>query len=180
MFIGHAACRIGRRGAAQAAALAALVGLGCAAPPIQPPATRASLERLAAAATADIHGRPASLAPLLAGRAVLYFFRTDCRYCAAGVAAARALAARPDAPTLVLISRESAASLRAVFGAAHPRRLVVLSDSGGALMDRALVTRFVPRVVAVAGFRVLLDRTGHSGAGLDEAAQIAASWGRDR
>jgi hypothetical protein len=179
MFTGDA-CRISRRGAAQAAALAALVGLGCAAPPIQPPATRAALERLAAAARTDIHERPVSLAPLLAGRAVLYFFRTDCEYCVAGLAAARALAARRDAPALVLISRESAARLRAVFGPTHPRRLVVLSDSGGALMDSALVTPFVPRVVAVAAFRVLLDRTGAGGPGLDGAAEIATSWGRDR
>ncbi len=77
MFTGHA-CRISRRGAAQAAALAALVGLGCAAPPAQPPATRAALERLAAAAATDLYGRPASLAPLLAGGAGLYCFRTPC------------------------------------------------------------------------------------------------------
>jgi peroxiredoxin len=180
MFTGHAACRIGRRGAAQAAALAALVGLGCAAPAIQPPATRASLERLAAAATADIYQRPVSLAPLLAGRAVLYFFRTDCRYCAADLAAARALAAKPDVPALVLVSRESVARLRAVLGPAPLPGLVVLSDSAGALMDSALITPFVPRVVAVASFRVLLDHTGQGGAGLDGAAEVAASHGRDR
>jgi hypothetical protein len=180
MFTGHAACRIGRRGAAQAVALAALVGLECAAPPVQPPATRASLERLAAAATADVYGRPASLAPLLADRAVLYFFRTDCRYCAAGLAAARALAARPGAPALVLISREGAARLRAVLGPGHLTRLVVLSDSGGALMDSALVTPFVPRVIAVARYRVLLDETGLGRAGLERALEIAASWGGDR
>jgi hypothetical protein len=180
MFTGHAVCRIGRRGAAQAATLAALVGPGCTAPPIQPPATRASLERLAAAATADVYGRPAPLARLLADRAVLYFLRTDCRPCAAGLAAARALAARPGAPALVLISRESAARLRAVLGPAPLTRLVVLSDSGGALMDTALVTPFVPRVIAVSRYRVLLDQTGRGGAGLEGAAELAASWGRDR
>ncbi len=174
------ACRIGRRGATQAAALAALVGLACAAPPMQPPATRASLERLAAAAWTDIYGRPASLAPLLARRAVLYFFRTDCEYCAADLAQARALAARPGAPALVLVSREGAARLRAALGPARPGRLVILSDSGGALMDTALVTRFVPRLLAVAGFRVLLDVTGQGGPGLSGALAIAASpqWGR--
>jgi peroxiredoxin len=180
MFTGHAARRIGRRGAAQVVALAALVGLDCAAPSVQPPATRASLERLASAVTADVFGRPASLEPLLADRAVLYFFRTDCRYCAAGLAAARALAARPDAPALVLISRESAARLRAVLGPGHLTRLVILSDSGGALTDSALVTPFVPRVIAVARYRVLLDETGRGRAGIEGAVEIAAAWGRDR
>ncbi|HVO34989.1 MAG TPA: hypothetical protein VMT21_05440 [Gemmatimonadales bacterium] len=169
------ACRIGRRGSAQAAALAALVVLGCAAPPLQPPATRASLERLAAAATTDIYRRPAQVTRLLAGRAVLYFFRTDCRYCAADLAKARALAATPGSPALVLVSREGAARLRAALGPAHLARLVVLSDSDGALMDSALVTRFVPRVVAVAGYRVLLDRTGHGGPGLAGAVALAAA-----
>ncbi len=169
------ACRIGRRGAAPAAALAALVCLACAAPPLQPPATDASLERLAAAARTDIYGRPALLAPLLAHRAVLYFFRTDCEYCASGVATARALAAKPGAPALVLISREGSAALRAALGPAPVARLVVLSDTSGALMDTALVTRFVPRVMAVAHYRVLLDRTGGGGPGLAGAARLAAS-----
>ncbi len=175
MFTRHA-CRISRRGGAQAAALVALVGLSCAAPPLQPPATRPALERLAAVARFDIYGRTAPLASLLAGRAVLYFFRTDCGYCAADLARARALAASPGSPTLVLVSREGAARLRAAVGPGRLRRLVVLSDSDGALMDSALVTRFVPRIVAVAGFRVLLDRTGHDGPGLAGAAAIAASW----
>ena len=144
-------------------------------PPLQPPATRESLERLAAAATADIYGRPASLAPYFADHAVLYFFRTDCRYCAAGLATARALASRPGSPALVLVSREGAPRLRAALGPAHLARLVVLSDSAGALMDSALPTRFVPRIVAVACFRVLLDRTGHGGPGLAGAVAIAAS-----
>jgi len=173
MFTRHA-CRIGRRGGALAAALAALALPGCAAPAVQPPATPRSLERLAAAARTDIAGRPAPLAPLLAGRAVLYFFRTDCEYCAAGLAQARALAARPDGPALVLVSREGAARLREALGRALPRRLVVLSDSDGALMDSALVTRFVPRIVAVAAFRVLLDRTGQGGPGLAGAVRIAS------
>ena len=173
------ACRIGRRGSAQAAALAALVALGCAAPPLQPRATRASLERLAAAATTDIYRRPTQLARLLAGRAVLYFFRTDCPHCARDLAAARALAATPGAPALVLVSREGPSRLRAALGPALAR-LVVLSDSDGALMDTALVTRFVPRVVAVAAFRVLLDQTGHEGPGLAGAVAIAASQGLER
>ena len=179
MFTGHVR-RIGRRGAAAAAALAALGALACAAPRVQPPATRASLERLAAAATTDIYGRPASLAAVLADRAVVYVFRTDCRYCAAGLATARVLAARPESPVLVLVSREDAARLKAAIGPVPPKRLVVLADPSGALMDSALVTRFVPRVIAVAGFRVLLDQTGQGGPGLERAAEIAASWGRER
>jgi len=179
MFTRHA-CRIRRRGSAQAAALAALVALGCAAPPLQPPATRASLERLAAAAITDVYRRPVQLANLFAGRAVLYFFRTDCPHCAPDLAAARALAATPGSPALVLVSREGPSRLRAALGPAHLARLVVLSDSDGALMDSALVTRFVPRIVAVAGFRVLLDRTGHGGPGLAEAATIAASQRLER
>jgi hypothetical protein len=175
MFTGHVR-RIGRRGAAPAAALAALGALACAAPPVQPPATRASLERLAAAVTTDIYGRPAPLRSALADRAVLYFFRTDCRYCS-GLAAARALAARPEAPLLVLVSREDAARLKAAAGPERPDRLVVISDPGGALMDTALVTRFVPRIIAVAGFRVLLDQTGQGGPGLEGAAEIAARRG---
>ncbi|MGD0992420.1 MAG: hypothetical protein ABR998_08115 [Gemmatimonadales bacterium] len=174
------ACRIGRRGSAQAAALAALLALGCAAPPLQPRATRASLERLAAAATIDIYRRPTRLARLLAGRAVLYFFRTDCPHCARDLAAARALAAAPGSPALVLVSREGPSRLRAALGPTHLARLVVLSDGDGALMDTALVTRFVPRVVAVAGFRVLLDQTGHEGPGLAGAVAIAASQGLER
>ncbi len=172
--------RTGRRGVARAAALAAaVVGWGCTAPPLQPPATRASLERLAAAALGDVYGRPQRLGALLEGRAVLYFFRTDCEYCASGVATARALAAKPGAPALVLISREGAVALRAALGPAPVARLVVLSDTSGALMDTALVTRFVPRVVAVAHYRVLLDRTGGGGPGLAGAAQLAASSGQE-
>ena len=173
-MITRRACRIGRRGAASAAALAALVGASCAAPPVQPPATHASLRRLAAAAPLDVYRRTVPLASLLAGRAVLYFFRTDCEYCARDLAKARALAARPSSPTLVLVSREGAARLRAVLGRTHLARLVVLSDSDGALMDSALVTRFVPRIVAVAGLRVLLDRTGEGGPGLEGALELAA------
>ena len=169
------ACRIGRRGGAYVAALAALALAGCAAPAVQPPATRRSRERLAAATPTDILGRPAPLAPLLAGRAVLYFFRTDCEYCAAGLAQARALAARPDGPALILVSREGAARLRKALGPVQPRRLVVLSDSAGALMDSALVTAFVPRIVAVAGFRILLDLTGRGGPGLAGAVRIASA-----
>jgi hypothetical protein len=179
MITGHAR-RIGRRGAVESAALAALAALGCAAPAVQPPATRAALERLAAAATTDAYRHAVALAPLFAGRAVLYFFRTDCEYCAAGLAAARALAMRPGAPTLVLVSREGPARLRAALGPALPRRLVVLSDSAGALMDAALVTRYVPRIVAVAAFRVLLDQTGQRGPGLVGAVRIATAWGRSR
>lgn len=180
MFTGHAACRIGRRGAAQSVALAALVAGGCGAPPLQPPATRASLERLAAAATTDIYQRPVSLAPILTGRAVLYFFRTDCEHCAAGLAAARAWGARPGLPSLVLVSREGAARLRAVLGPMPRPGLVVLADSDGALMGSALPTPFVPRVVAVTRLRVLLDQTGRGRAGFDAAVRIAASQGRPR
>jgi len=180
MFTGHTACRIGRRGSAQAAALAALVAVGCAMPPLQPPATRASLERLAATAATDVYRRPAQLARLLAGRAVLYFFRTDCPHCAPDLAQARALAATPGSPALVLVSREGASRLRAALGPRRLVRLVVLSDSDGALMDTALVTRFVPRIVAVAGFRVLLDRTGGGGPGLAGAVAIAASQRLER
>lgn len=179
MFTGRDACRIGRRGAAQAAPLAALV-VACAAPPVQPPATRESLERLAAAATTDIYQRPVSLSPLLAGHAVLYFFRTDCPHCAEDLASARTLAGKPDFPAVVLVSRESASRLRAVLGAEPHPGLVVLSDSDGTLMGSALPTRFVPRVVAVAGFRVLLDHTGKGGAGLSGAAGIAGSQGGGR
>jgi hypothetical protein len=168
MLTGHAERRIGRRGAVGAATLAA-AWAACAAPPVQPPATRHSLERLAAAARFDIYGRPAAIGPLLAGRAVLYFFRTDCPHCAADLAVARALAARPDLPAIILVSRESAARLREVLGPT-PARLVVLSDSAGALMGTALPTRFVPRVVLVSGYRVLLDQTGEGGAGLGGAA----------
>ena len=166
---------IGRRGAVRAAALAALAALGCGAPSLQPPATRASLARFAAAATRDVYLHPVALAPLLGRRAVLYFFRTDCEYCAAGLAAARALASRPGAPALVLVSRESAERLREVLGPAPPRSLVVLSDSAGALMDSALVTRYVPRIVAVAAYRVLLDQTGQRGPGLRGAVDLAAA-----
>ncbi len=176
MFTGHASGRIGRRGGAWAAALAALAATGCSAPAVQPPATRRALERLAAAARTDVYQRPVSLAPILAGRAVLYVFRTDCRYGAADLAAARTLAANPDVPAVVLVSRESAARLREALGPEARPNLVILSDSDGVLME-ALPTRFVPRVVAVAGFRVLLDHTGQGGAGLGGAGLAAAAGG---
>jgi hypothetical protein len=175
MFTGHGVGRIGRRGAAQAAALAALVAGACAAPPVQPPATRQGLERLAAAAHADIYGRPVALARLFAGHAVLYFFRTDCHYCAADLATARTLAARPGFPAVVLVSRESASRLRAALGDGPSPGLVVLSDSGGTLMSAALPTRFVPRVIAVASMRILIDHTGKGGAGLDAATAVTAA-----
>jgi hypothetical protein len=111
---------------------------------------------------------------------VLYFFRTDCEYCQAGLSAVRTLAAAPRSPALVLVSRESAARLRAVLGPRGLRRLVVLSDSGGVLTDTALVTRFVPRIVAVAGYHVLLDQTGQGGPGLEGAVRLTLSRGSGR
>jgi hypothetical protein len=164
MSIGHAARRTSRRGPAFAAALAALAVAACAAGPRQPPATDASLRRLAAAMRSDIHHRPLDLAALLADRVVLYFFRTDCPHCAAGVASAPGLAARPGAPPLVLISREGPGRLRAVLGMTPRPGLVVVSDSDGAMTGAALPTRFVPRVVAVERFAVRFDVTGESAA----------------
>jgi len=160
MSSGRAEHRTHRRGTARAAALAVLVGAGCAARPRQPAATDAALARLASAARVDVDGRGVALETLLAGRAVIYFFRTDCAHCAAGVAAARALAARPGAPALVLVSREGAPRLRAVFGPSPRRNLTVLSDVNGAIMDSAVPTRFVPRIVGVERFVVRLDATG--------------------
>lgn len=170
---GRAPRRIGRRGPAIAGALAAALGwAACGGGRVQPAATDASLARLAAAARRDAYGRPIELAPLLADHAVLYFFRTDCPHCAADVAAAARLAARAGTPAVVLVSREGPARLRRAFGPAPRGRLVVLSDSDGAIMGAALPTRFVPRFVGVAGFRVRLDVTGDRGAGL--AAALAA------
>lgn len=169
---GRASRRIRRRGPAFAAALAALALAACARGAVQAAATDASLARLAAAVHRDAYGRPVDLAPLLAGRAVLYFFRSDCPHCAADVAAAAALASRAGAPAVVLVSREGAARLRAALGPAPRGRLIVLADSDGAIMDGALPTRFVPRFVGAAGFRVRLDVTGDRGAGL--AAAMAA------
>lgn len=170
--MGRASRRISRRGPAVAAALAALGWVACAADGVQPVATDASLVRVAAAAHRDVYGRPVALAPLFAGRAVLYVFRSDCPHCAADMAAAPALAARRGAPAVILVSRESAARLRAVLGPQPPERLIVLSDSDGAITREALPTRFVPRFVGAAGFRVRLDVTGDRGAGL--AAALAA------
>jgi hypothetical protein len=166
---GHAVARTSRRGPVSTGALAALVLGACAPAARQPPATEASLRRVAAAVGSDIYGRAVALGPLLAGRAVLYFFRTDCAHCAASADAARSLAGRPGAPALVLISREGPARLRAALGPAPRPGLVVVSDGRGAVMDAALPTRFVPRVVAVARFRVRLDATGARGPGLAEA-----------
>ena len=167
--MGHATRRISRRGPAFAAALAALAAGACAPAGLQPPATGASLRRLVAAVRRDVYGRPVALTPLLAGRVVLLFFRTDCPHCAAEVAAAPGLAARPGAPPLVLISRESPAALRAALGTEPRPGLVVVSDTAGAIMNGALVTRFVPRVVAVEHFEVRMDVTGGHGVGLSEA-----------
>jgi len=172
--MGHATRRISRRGPAFAAALAALASGACATGGRQPWATGASLRRLAAAVRRDVYDRPVALSPLLAGRVVLYFFRTDCPHCAAEVAAAPGLAARPGGPPLVLISRESPASLRAAFGPEPRAGLVVVSDSAGAIMGGALVTRFVPRMVAVERFEVRLDVTGDRGLGLAGAAATLA------
>lgn len=168
MSTGRAACRTHRRGQACAVALAALLGAGCAPARRQPPATDAVLLRVAAAARRDVYGRPVALRPLLGGRALLYFFRTDCPHCADAIAAAPDLAARPGV-ALVLISRESAERLRAAFGPAPRPGLTVVSDSGGAIMDSALRTLYVPRIVGVEAFAVRLDVTG-GGVGLADAA----------
>jgi hypothetical protein len=172
---GHAARRTSRRGPAFAAALAALAA-ACAAGGRQPRATGASLHRLAAAVRHDIYGRPVALDRLLAGRAVLYFFRSDCPHCAGDVASAPALAGRPDAPPLVLVSREGADHLRSALGPEPQAGLVVVSDSDGAITRAALPTRFVPRIVAVEHFTVRFDVTG--GAGL--AGAVAALGGGTR
>ncbi len=173
MFTGSIAHRIRRRGCR--AALAALAVAACAAPSMQAPATAAALAGVAAAVTHDVYGRRVALGPLLADRAVLFFFRTDCRYCAAELARARSLAGRDGTPPLVLISRQDAAALRAALGPAPRAGLVVVSDSDGAVMRFALPTWYVPRVIAVAGYRVRLDRTGGARAGLAVAARQAAA-----
>jgi len=157
--MGHAARRIGRRGPACAAALAALAA-ACASGGRQPRATGAALRRVAAAVRFDIYRQPVTLAPSFAGRAVLYFFRSDCPHCAADLAVAPALAARRGAPALVLVSREAPALLRAALGPAPRPGLFVVSDSAGAIMDAALPTRFVPRLVVVERFAVRRDVTG--------------------
>jgi len=173
--MGQASRRISRRGPAVAAALAALAWWACAGAPAQREATDASLRRVAAAVRRDVYGRPVDLAPLLADRAVIYFFRSDCPHCAADVAAAPALASRAGAPAVVLVSREGPATLRAALGPVPRGRLIVVSDSDGAVMGEALPTRFVPRFVGAAGFRVRLDVSGDRGAGL--AAAMAALEG---
>ena len=175
MSTGRATDRTHRRGPARAVALAALVGAACAPGHRQPPATDTSLLRVAAAARTDIYGRPLSLAPILAGRAVLYFFRTDCRHCAAGMAAASALAGRPGAGSvsLVLVSREGPARLRAAFGPSARPALTVVSDSDGAIMGAALPTLFVPRLVGVERLSVRLDVTG-DGLGIADAVAVLA------
>lgn len=175
MCMGLATRRISRRGPAFAAALAALAAGACALGGRQPRATGASLQRLVAAVRRDVYDRPVALSPLLAGRVVLYFFRTDCPHCAAEIAVAPGLAARPGAPKLVLVSRESPGRLRAAFGPEPRPGLVVVSDSAGAIMGEALVTRFVPRVVAVERFEVRLDVTGDRGLGL--AGAVASLMG---
>jgi hypothetical protein len=175
MPMGHAARRISRRGPALAAALAALA-VACATGGRQPRATDASVRRLAAAVRHDVYHRPVALVPLLAGRVVLYFFRSDCPHCAADVAAAPGLAARPGAPPLVLVSREGPARLRAALGPGPRPGLLVVSDSDGAITDAALPTRFVPRVVVVERFAVRRDVTGQGGGGL---AGAMAALGRE-
>ena len=177
MTTGHAGRRIRRRGRARAGALAALCAVACAPPAVQPPATTESLQLLAAAVRRDVFDRPVTLAPLLADRAVLYFFRTGCDHCAADLAAAPALARAAGAPPLVLISREDAARLRAALPGPQPG-LVVVSDADGGIMEGALPTRFVPRVVAVARGRVRLDRTGSAGGGLKRAVDALSGAGR--
>ena len=171
---GRAARRIGRRGPALAAVLAALAPAACAIGGRQPRATNAALRRVAAAVRVDAYGRPVSLAPLLAGRAVLYFFRSDCPHCAPDLAAAPGLAGRSGAPALVLISREAPATLRAALRAAPPRGLVVVSDAAGAITDTALLTRFVPRVVVVVRFSVRRDVTGGPPGTLAAAMTVAS------
>ncbi|HXY70369.1 MAG TPA: hypothetical protein VEH62_13040 [Gemmatimonadales bacterium] len=169
---GQASRRIRRRGPAVAAALAALAWAACAPDDLQPLATDAALRRVAVAVHRDAYGRAVDLAPLLADRAVIYFFRSDCPHCAADVAAAPAVASRPGAPAVVLVSREGPSRLRAALGPAPRGRLVVVSDSDGAVMGTALPTRFVPRVVGAAGFHVRLDVTGDRGAGLAAAVDL--------
>jgi hypothetical protein len=166
---GHTARRIRRRGRARAGVLAALVAAACAPPAVQPPATPEALRRVAAAVRHDVFDRPVSLAPLLADRVVLYFFRTGCEHCAADLALAPALAAAPGAPPLILISREGPARLRSALGPRPRPGLVVVSDRDGAIMATALPTGFVPRVIAVERGRIRLDRTGVGGGGLRRA-----------
>ena len=176
MITGHAERRIRRRGRARAGALAALVAAACAPPAVQPPATPEALQRLAAAVRHDVFDRPATLAPLLADRAVLYFFRTGCEHCAADLAAAPALAGARGAPPFILISREGASRLRAALGPGPRPGLVVVSDEDGGIMEAALPTHLVPRVVAVERGRVRLDRTG-AGGGLRRAAAALSGAG---
>jgi len=177
VITGHAKRRIRRRGRAGTRTLAALVAAACAAPTVQPPATPEALQRVAAAVRRDAFDRPVALAPLLADRAVLYFFRTGCEHCAADLAAAPALAGTRGAPPLILISHEDAARLRAALGPGPQAGLVVVSDEAGAIMDSALPTRFVPRVVAVERGRVRLDRTGSGGGGLRRAVALLSGGG---
>jgi hypothetical protein len=177
VITGQAERRIRRRGRSRAGALAALVTAACAPPAVQPPATPEALQLLAAAVRRDVFDRPVSLAPLLAGRAVLYFFRTGCEHCAADLAAAPALAGAAGAPPLILISRESAARLRAALGPGPQPGLVVISDEDGGIMEGALPTRFVPRVVAVERGQVRLDRTGYGGGALRRALDALSGAG---
>lgn len=176
MITGHAERRIRRRGRARAGALAALVA-ACAPPAVQPPATPEALQRLAAAVRHDVFDRPATLAPLLADRAVLYFFRTGCEHCVADLAAASAIAGARGAPPFILISREGASHLRAVLGPGPRPGLVVVSDEDGGIMEGALPTRFVPRAVAVERGRVRLDRTGSGGGSLRRAVDALSGSG---
>jgi hypothetical protein len=173
VITGHGMRRIRRWGPARAGALAALAA--CAGPAVQPGATEESLRRVAAVVRHDVFHEPVSLGPMLAKRAVLYFFRTGCEYCAADLAAAPAFAARREFPALILISRESPARLRSALGARSRNRLVVVSDSDGRIMDGALPTRFVPRVVVVERGRIRLDVTGERGGGLARAAAVLSS-----
>jgi hypothetical protein len=178
VITGHASRRIRRRGLAGAGALAALVAAACAPPAVQLPATPEALARVAAVVGRDVFDRPVALAPLLADRAVLYFFRTSCEHCAADLVAAPALAAAPGAPPLILVSREGAARLRAALGPDPRPGLMVVSDADGRIMEGALPTRFVPRVVAVRRGRIRLDLTGTGGGGLRRAVAALSDAGR--
>jgi hypothetical protein len=178
VITGHAARRISRRGPARAGALAALVAAGCAPPAVQPPATPEALARVAAAVRHDVFDRPVALAPLLADRVVLYFFRTGCQHCAADLAAAPALASGRGSPVLVLVSHEGPARLRTALGPGPRPRFLVVSDEDGRIMGAALPTTFVPRVIAVERGRIRLDMTGTGGGGLRRA--VAALSGGER
>jgi hypothetical protein len=178
VFTGHATRRIRRRGLAGASALAALVAADCAVPAVQPRATAESLRKVVAAVRQDVFRQPVALGPVLAERAVLYFFRTGCVYCAADVAAAPGLAATRGFPPLILVSRESPSRLRSSLGPGPRPGLVVVSDSDGSIMDAALPTRFVPRVIAVERGQVRLDVTGNRGGGLSRAAAALAGAGQ--